>query len=245
MYGSGKHAPLWHIPDSKVHRAKKGPTWGRQDPVGTHEGNVNLAIRDIYQLPIWMPNYMVDFQCLRFGFGLHARLTHRLPVIRTSILQNQNHIKFTWVSKDDLKQFLTCRFRFQNVNDSSYTFTNHHCIFPALNICLISFSFTFLFIKYWILRYMWVYCYCDLTNFRMIFVIAITVCFAILTLEYSCKLILIPFALVTFYVFIQLSPTPLSCLQNCGKTNIKYAYQGYIPNSRQWASIRQNCWGIL
>ena len=31
-------------PDSKVHGAHMGPTWGRQDPGGSHVGHVNLAI---------------------------------------------------------------------------------------------------------------------------------------------------------------------------------------------------------
>ena len=35
--------PASHIPDSKVHGANMGPTWGRQDPGGPHVGRVNLA----------------------------------------------------------------------------------------------------------------------------------------------------------------------------------------------------------
>ena len=34
-----------HIfPDSKVHGASMGPTWGRQDPDGPHDGLMNFAI---------------------------------------------------------------------------------------------------------------------------------------------------------------------------------------------------------
>ena len=33
-------------PDSKVHGANMGSTWGRQDPGGPHAGHVNLAIRE-------------------------------------------------------------------------------------------------------------------------------------------------------------------------------------------------------
>ena len=39
----------WHvlgIPDSKVHGANMGPTWGRQDPGGPHVGHLNLALWD-------------------------------------------------------------------------------------------------------------------------------------------------------------------------------------------------------
>ena len=37
------------IPDSKVHWANMGPTWGRQDPGGPHVGPVNLAIWDWFK----------------------------------------------------------------------------------------------------------------------------------------------------------------------------------------------------
>ena len=34
-------------PDSKVHGANVGPTWGRQDPDGPHVGPMNFAISDM------------------------------------------------------------------------------------------------------------------------------------------------------------------------------------------------------
>ena len=37
------------IPDSKVHGAYMGPTWGRQDPGGPHVGPMILAIWDMMQ----------------------------------------------------------------------------------------------------------------------------------------------------------------------------------------------------
>ena len=37
------------IPDSKVHGANMGPTWGRQDPGGPHVDPMNFAIWDIKQ----------------------------------------------------------------------------------------------------------------------------------------------------------------------------------------------------
>ena len=42
----GLHLDLYSIknPDSKVHGANMGPTWGRQDPGGPHVGHMNLAI---------------------------------------------------------------------------------------------------------------------------------------------------------------------------------------------------------
>ena len=36
-----------NIPDSNVHGASMGPTWGRQDPDGLHVGHMNLAIWDV------------------------------------------------------------------------------------------------------------------------------------------------------------------------------------------------------
>ena len=43
------HENVWgNIPDSKVHGAYMGPTWGWQDPGGPHVGPMNIAIRDIY-----------------------------------------------------------------------------------------------------------------------------------------------------------------------------------------------------
>ena len=35
------------VPDSKIHVANMGPTWGRQDPGGLHVGHTSLAIWDI------------------------------------------------------------------------------------------------------------------------------------------------------------------------------------------------------
>ena len=36
---------LFGYPDSKVHGAHIGPTWGRQVPGGPHVSHMNLAIR--------------------------------------------------------------------------------------------------------------------------------------------------------------------------------------------------------
>ena len=39
---------LWYMnPDSKVHGANMGPTWGRQDPGGPHIDPMNLANREV------------------------------------------------------------------------------------------------------------------------------------------------------------------------------------------------------
>ena len=33
-----------NLPDSKIHEANVGPTWGHQDPGGPHVGHMNYAI---------------------------------------------------------------------------------------------------------------------------------------------------------------------------------------------------------
>ena len=45
-YLTENHNANFAIPDSKVHGAYMGPTWGWQDPGGPHVGPMNLAIRD-------------------------------------------------------------------------------------------------------------------------------------------------------------------------------------------------------
>ena len=69
-------------PDSKVHVANMGPTWGRQDPGGPHVGHVNLAIwegLDFYH----------TFQIIHHAFenrALPPSLTRRLCT-RSSCLE--------------------------------------------------------------------------------------------------------------------------------------------------------------
>ena len=51
VFGRLSHIrPVGTIPESKVHGAYMGPTWGRQDPGGPHVGPMNLAIRDVILL---------------------------------------------------------------------------------------------------------------------------------------------------------------------------------------------------
>ena len=38
------------VPDSKIHGADMGPTWGRQDPGGSHVGPMNLGIRGVSEV---------------------------------------------------------------------------------------------------------------------------------------------------------------------------------------------------
>ena len=71
---------MWHrsgsaVPESKVHGANMGPTWGRQDPGGPHVGPMDLAIwggsgrgwhaalapfywHGLTLIPAWISNYI-------------------------------------------------------------------------------------------------------------------------------------------------------------------------------------------
>ena len=51
-----------YIPESKVHGANMGPTWGRQDSGGPHVGHMNLAIRDNIMLrtAVWRDALPMD-----------------------------------------------------------------------------------------------------------------------------------------------------------------------------------------
>ena len=60
----GKMNPTHTSPDSKVHGAYMGPTWGRQDPGGPHVGPMNLAMR--------VP--MLSSELILWSFKLHTRL---------------------------------------------------------------------------------------------------------------------------------------------------------------------------
>ena len=64
-----------YIPDSKVHGANMGLTWGRQDPGGPHAGHMNLAIRD---------NIMLRTAVWRDALPIHTRAFQRTLVILTT-----------------------------------------------------------------------------------------------------------------------------------------------------------------
>ena len=51
-------------PDNKVYGANMGPTWGRQDPGGSHVGNMSLVI---WAHPCWL-YFRKHKICLQFYF---------------------------------------------------------------------------------------------------------------------------------------------------------------------------------
>ena len=44
-------------PESKVHGANVGSTWGRQDPGGLHVGHMNFAIWEEFNSDLCISNY--------------------------------------------------------------------------------------------------------------------------------------------------------------------------------------------
>ena len=57
----GRHAITYAYPDSKIHGANVGTTWGRQDPGGPHVGHTNLAIWIPYIQTIILGKYTLGW----------------------------------------------------------------------------------------------------------------------------------------------------------------------------------------
>ena len=56
------NANCQHYPDSKVHGAIMGPSWGRQDPGGPHVGPMNLAIWVLNHSDIQLPRVVIKLR---------------------------------------------------------------------------------------------------------------------------------------------------------------------------------------
>ena len=88
-----------HTPDSKVHGANMGPTWGRQDPGGPHVGPMNFAIWDT--LHSWLnwwttPNFV---PCEKDGI----LATHKISHIQETVFEDM-----LWISIYKIVIFLCC-----------------------------------------------------------------------------------------------------------------------------------------
>ena len=65
---SAELAPLASNPDSKVHGACMGPTWGQQDPGGPHGGPMSLAIwKDMPSISIAKLMYIYTGQAFEWS----------------------------------------------------------------------------------------------------------------------------------------------------------------------------------
>ena len=64
------------MPDSKVHGANMGPTWGRQDPGGAHVGPMNIVIWDAIHL---------------FSTEFYARMDNSMIQIWASMIRSDAH----------------------------------------------------------------------------------------------------------------------------------------------------------
>ena len=63
------------IPDSNIHGANVGPTWGRQDPGGPHVGHRNIATWDV-------------FFAMQYKQGGNNALSHNLKTMRKYDISN-------------------------------------------------------------------------------------------------------------------------------------------------------------
>ena len=75
------------FPDSKVRGANMGPIWGRQDPVGSHCGPMNLAIWVGVELDI---SWHVQFHTIYWG-SMYPEANWKVPTINRPA--NSNSIK--------------------------------------------------------------------------------------------------------------------------------------------------------
>ena len=97
-------------PDSKVHGAYMGPTWGRQDPGGSHVGPINLAITEMLCF-LQTPSIHAMICQNRTGihpmlgpafcemFTWHNRLNGRFPVVRKKKRVNLINMRSTRTSR--------------------------------------------------------------------------------------------------------------------------------------------------
>ena len=46
-FNKGLHLASHSIPDTKVHKANMGPTWGQRDTGGSNVGHMNIVIWDV------------------------------------------------------------------------------------------------------------------------------------------------------------------------------------------------------
>ena len=85
LHTSTASCPIEGYPDSKVHLANMGSTWGRQDPGGLHVGLMNFAIRGIRVVFI---QHTRDYGCGvisewmndRYRIHLFSALFHIRPI---------------------------------------------------------------------------------------------------------------------------------------------------------------------
>ena len=62
---------LWKVPDSKVHGANMGPTWGRKAPGGPYVGDMNFAI--------WGDNKLASTDALFWITRQHCSIRCMIP----------------------------------------------------------------------------------------------------------------------------------------------------------------------
>ena len=117
-------------PNSKVHGAKMGPIWGRQDPGGPHVGPMNFAIWDAFENEILESGARQCFETFSSSFffniyqtsKINGMLRWRQQDVLAELVQ-RGHICQTW-------QDMTWRFCSSNINlFYLVSFQNIHIIF--------------------------------------------------------------------------------------------------------------------
>ena len=98
------------VPDSKVHGANMGPTWGRQDPGGPHVGLMNLVIWGYHGLSATSQVFICN-RCLEYihycrliiliignnGFIFSNQYNVDLKYVYTLICENKE--TFIWLAR--------------------------------------------------------------------------------------------------------------------------------------------------
>ena len=92
---------IGYFPDSKIHGANMGATWGRQDPGGPHVGPMNLAIRELISCA---KNFSSIMKCLRWN-----QIPHHLRNMTSKNLKtNWNHVNFNLTKCQHTVLFQLC-----------------------------------------------------------------------------------------------------------------------------------------
>ena len=88
------------IPDSKVHEAKMGPTWGRQDPGWPHVGPMNFAIWDVCIIRSILLATLdtVQFHYSRVNAKLNPELSSECTRLEVSLRVQKGDLYFIFYS---------------------------------------------------------------------------------------------------------------------------------------------------
>ena len=108
-------SPSLPFPDNKVHGAKMGPIWGRQDPGGPHVGPLNFAIW-VHKVPLLVSGYWsAGDWAVSAGTGLMAER----PIF---------HFRFLCQSQINQKQVVIFKINNKEISQDSAALQVSACI---------------------------------------------------------------------------------------------------------------------